>query len=573
MGTALGRAPRERVQSPCQPPRALCLALESAPQSRVSRDRESVHPSGQRVPWTGEGPLGWGLGLVCPILCALFPEPPVTSPLSRSSVAEADQYHLAWWVLPADLLTPVQAFRALRASGHEGALLESVEGVMRLARYSFVAVDPRARLRARAGSVTMTEGGQETTRRGTALEALRAALKSHAVPKAPPGLPPLVGGWLGFFGHEWVTELEPRIKRPDADPFGTPDASFELFRDVLAFDHATQRLYLITACPRGSSDHGQAQKTLAALAEDLFTDAGDFKGFELLDDGPVHGTSKAAFTEAVDTLRQAIGAGEVFQAVLSQGFSRRFSGDPFTLYRVLRLVNPAPHMFYWSSGGTTLIGSSPERLVSLRDGQCLSVPIAGTRPRGDTPAEDELLGIELMTDPKERSEHDMLVDLARNDLGRVARVGSVRVREHAVLEKFPRVQHLVSRVESRLAAGRDALDLAAACFPAGTVSGAPKVRALELVAELEGRCRGPYAGAFGYFDGSGAAELAITIRTLVVQNDTVHWQAGAGIVWESNPDLEYAETMHKARALAEAVSMAARPAFQPPVAQAQGARP
>lgn len=496
----------------------------------------------------------------------------MTSPLSRSTERDADQYQLAWWILPADLLTPVQAFRALRASGHEGVLLESVEGVMRLARYSFVAVDPQASLRARAGEVQLTTGGTTTKSKGTTLDAMRAALKSHAVPKAPPGLPPLVGGWLGFFGHEWVTELEPRIQRQENDPFGAPDACFDLFRDVVAFDHATQRLYLITACPKGASDLGAAMKKLGQLAQDLSADAGDFKGFSLLDDAPERTTEKGDYEEAVEALRHAIGQGEVFQAVLSQGFSRRFKGDPFTLYRVLRLVNPAPHMFYWDSGDITLIGSSPERLVSLRDGVCQAVPIAGTRPRGDDPEKDDLLGRELMTDPKERAEHDMLVDLARNDLGRVARVGSVRVREHAVLEKFPRVQHLVSRVESRLAAGRDALDLAAACFPAGTVSGAPKVRALELVTALEGRCRGPYAGAFGYFDGSGSAELAITIRTLVVQKDRVHWQAGAGIVWESIPELEHAETLHKAQALAETVSMAAEPAFQPRKGKSEGVR-
>lgn len=487
----------------------------------------------------------------------------MTSPLSRSTDKDADQYQLAWWVLPADLFTPVQAFRALRASGHEGVLLESVEGVMRLARYSFVAVNPCASLRARAGEVTMTEGGKSKTTKGSALEALRAALESHAVPKAPPGLPPLVGGWLGFFGHEWVTELEPRIKRQENDPFGSPDACFDLFRDVVAFDHATQRLYVITACPAGAADRSAAEKKLEKLTRELLTDAGDFKGFALLDDQPERTTEASAYMEAVETLRHMIGEGEVFQAVLSQGFSRRFAGDPFTLYRVLRLVNPAPHMFYWASEDITLIGSSPERLVSLRGGVCQAVPIAGTRPRGGDEEQDRLLGQELLTDPKERAEHDMLVDLARNDLGRVARVGSVRVCEHAVLEKFPRVQHLVSRVESRLAAGADALDLAAACFPAGTVSGAPKVRALELVTALEGRCRGPYAGAFGYFDGSGAAELAITIRTLVVQKDRVHWQAGAGIVWESNPELEHEETLHKAQALGETVAMAAEPAFQP----------
>ncbi len=487
----------------------------------------------------------------------------MTSPLSRSTEAQADQHRLAWWVLPADLFTPVQAFRALRASGHEGTLLESVEGVMRLARYSFVAVDPRAHLEVREGRVELTRDGETQVTQGSAREALRQALRDEAVPQAPPGLPPLVGGWIGFMGHEWICELEPRVPRPAVDAFGAPDACFDLYRDVVAFDHATQRLYLITSCADGAGSLPAAEARLEALAGDLFTDPGEFKGFQLLEGAPSRTTTEADYLAAVAELQRAIGQGEVFQAVLSQGFNQRFSGDPFTLYRVLRLVNPAPHMFFHESGGITLIGSSPERLVSVRDGFCQAVPIAGTRARGATPEEDALLGQELLSDPKERAEHDMLVDLARNDLGRVARIGSVRVREHAVLEKFPRVQHLVTRVESRLAAGHDALDLAAACFPAGTVSGAPKVRALELVAQLEGRARGPYAGAFGYFDGSGAAELAITIRTLVVHGDRVHWQAGAGIVWDSVPELEHAETLHKARALAEAVQMAAEPAFQP----------
>jgi anthranilate synthase component 1 len=260
-------------------------------------------------------------------------------------------------------------------------------------------------------------------------------------------------------------------------------------------------------------------------------------------------------------LQRAIREGEIFQAVLSQRFEQRFSGDTFALYRALRLANPSPYMFFFEGGGLTLVGSSPERLVSVREGRVQYVPMAGTRPRHHQPEVDDRLGVELLNDPKERAEHDMLVDLARNDLGRVARVGSVVVREHAVLERFPRVQHLVSRVECELARSRDAIDALASCFPAGTVSGAPKVRAMQLIAQIEPETRGPYAGAFGYISGSGDMDMAIVIRTLVVKGDVIHVQAGAGIVHDSVPWREFEETKHKASAMLEAVRLADSPAF------------
>jgi anthranilate synthase component 1 len=246
----------------------------------------------------------------------------------------------------------------------------------------------------------------------------------------------------------------------------------------------------------------------------------------------------------------------MFQAVLSRRLTWRYEGDLFSLYRVLRLVNPAPHMFFFESDGRTLIGSSPERLVSVRSRRVQNRPIAGTRPRSEDEAEDQRLAAELLADRKERAEHDMLVDLARNDLGRVARTGTVRVMEHAMLEKFARVQHLVSRVECDLAAPFDALDVLAASFPAGTVSGAPKVRAMELLAGLEPSARGAYAGAFGYLDGAGNLDTAIILRTFVARDGVVSLQAGAGIVHDSVPAREYEETVHKSSALSEALRLA-----------------
>lgn len=485
-------------------------------------------------------------------------------PLAASTPREAERTRLAWATLPADLTTPVRAFRSLRAAGHRACLLESVEGPARLARWSFVGLDPVARFRAGGGTGRLERvGGETETIQGPSHLGLREAARRLPAPVPPPGLPPFCGGWIGFLRYEWASTLEPRVPLPEHDPFGVPEAVFDCTTDLVAFDHASQRLVLLTACPGGAADHVAALGRLERVRADLEADATGEGGFRVLEPEPRARVSRAEYEAGVEELRRAIAQGEVFQAVLSQRFEQRFEGDPFTLYRVLRLVNPAPHMYFFEADGLALVGSSPERLVSLRGGRAQVVPIAGTRARAEDEEEDDRLAAELLADPKERAEHDMLVDLARNDLGRVARIGTVRVREHAVLEKFQRVQHLVSRVEGELAAGRDAIDLLAAAFPAGTVSGAPKVRAMQLLAELEPDQRGPYAGAFGYLDGAGNLDMAIAIRTLVVGRGAVHAQAGAGIVFDSVPEREYQETLDKSRALFEAVELAASPAFQP----------
>lgn len=492
------------------------------------------------------------------------PEPDVNPPLRASDAADAERYRLCWASWPADLITPVRAFRALRAAGHHACLLESVEGPERLARWSFVAVDPDARFRGGPGGCRLERQGHAPQQlEGPSHLALRQAAALHASPPAPPGLPPFCGGWIGFFRYEWASTLEPRVPVPEADPFGCHEAVFDHYRDLVAFDHASQSLLVLTSCPAGAADHAAGMARVERIAGGLAgSDAGGL-GFRLLEEAPRPTTSRGDYEAGVERLRHEIGQGEIFQAVLSQRFEQRFEGDPFVLYRVLRLVNAAPHMFFFEADGVSLIGSSPERLVSLTGDRCQVVPIAGTRRRGATPDEDDALGEELMADPKERAEHDMLVDLARNDVGRVAQVGSVEVKEHAVLERFPRVQHIVSRVEADLEPGRDALDLLAATFPAGTVSGAPKVRAMELIAGIEPFQRGAYAGSFGYLDGGGNLDMAISIRTLVAQSGVVHVQAGAGVVWDSVPELEFEETLHKSRALFEAVELAASPTFQP----------
>jgi anthranilate synthase component 1 len=469
-------------------------------------------------------------------------------PLHRSSADVAARAGLAFAVWPADLTTPVRIFLALRAAGHHACLLESVEGPARLARYSFVGVDPVARFRARRGEPVC--------------EALRKASRARSAPAPaglPPFLPPFTGGWVGWLAYEWSSSLEPRVPRAARDPWSAPDASFDFYRDVVSVDHAAQRVFVVTRTEDGL---GAAEERIDAIAADALGDGIVSSGDLRLEGELAPCTEPKVFERGVESLRKAIAHGEIFQGVLSQRFQQRFEGDPFTLYRVLRLANPSPHMFYFEADGLTLIGSSPERLVSVRNGRAENRPIAGTRPRAEDPLEDERLARELRSDPKERAEHDMLVDLARNDLGRVARIGTVQVKEHAVLERFARVQHLVSRVECDLAAGRDALDALAASFPAGTVSGAPKVRAMELLAALEPETRGPYAGAFGYLDTAGNLDTAIVIRSFVARDGILSVQAGAGVVWDSDPAREREETLHKARALFDAARQADSEAFR-----------
>ncbi|MHC4379679.1 MAG: anthranilate synthase component I family protein [Planctomycetota bacterium] len=467
--------------------------------------------------------------------------------LRTSTSDDADRFHLAWMERPSDLHTPVRLFLTLRGRGHQVCLLESAEGPDRIARYSFLALDPVEKFTAGSGTPHLE---------------LQELADRTRIPDAPAFLPPFRGGWIGYMPYEWVSTLEPRVPAAASDPWQLPVAEFHLFETVLAFDHAAQRLILITSCS-GAAGHGAALELLHGLVEEIEGSAPCVEGFRLRGDGPSSNMDRETFVAGVELLQQYISEGEIFQAVLSQRFDQEFEGDPFALYRALRLTNPSPHMFYFEGEGLTLVGSSPERLVSVQAGRVENRPIAGTRSRGVDAAEDERLGAELLADPKEKSEHAMLVDLARNDLGRIARFGSVEVKENMALEKFARVQHLVSRVECDLASGQVPMDALAASFPAGTVSGAPKIRAMELLSEIEPETRGPYAGAFGYLDSSGNLDMAITIRTFVVRGDTVSVQAGAGIVFDSRPEREYQETLEKADALFQALRLAESSSFSP----------
>ncbi|HIL58039.1 MAG TPA: anthranilate synthase component I [Rhodothermales bacterium] len=483
-----------------------------------------------------------------------------------------------WRRRSADLLTPVGAFLALREAGTFGFLLESVEGGERLARYSFLGKNPylvvenrgaRAMLHRPAGGYTGDGAphGVEPVQ-ASAFDALGDVL--DGVHQAPvPGLPRLTGGAVGFVGYDAVRQLESLPIGPP-DMLGLPDAVWAFYDLLAAFDHVRHQLVLMaTVFVDEDSDldalYEDAQARLAELESEITQPA--LPGPEVTLTGePTSSVAREDFEVAVRRAQDYIREGDIFQTVLSQRFATPFEGDSFNLYRALRQVNPSPYLFYIDVDGLdepgadfSLVGSSPEVLARVdprgpsRRAEVL--PIAGTRPRGATPDEDRQHEEDLRADPKERAEHLMLVDLGRNDLGRVADVGTVRVERYAEVERYSHVMHLVSSVTGAVGERR-ATDVLAACFPAGTVSGAPKVRAMEIIDELEPIRRGPYAGAVGYAGFDGALDTCIAIRTFVVKDQTAYVQAGAGVVADSDPTAEYHETRHKAAALLQALQTA-----------------
>ncbi|CAN5518570.1 anthranilate synthase component I [soil metagenome] len=487
----------------------------------------------------------------------------------------------------ADLLTPVSAFLALRGDDPDGSfsfLLESVEGGERLGRYSFLGKLPYCIVEARGESVLVSTPSGAASGDG-ALPDVREENDSifnvmdHMLAQFEevrmPGLPRFTGGAVGFVGYDAVRILED-LPDEQVDALGLPDAVWAFYDTIAAFDHARRQLVLIaTAFVPPDMDpeaaYAEAEHRLDALEQDLIRPPYPGEPVRLRSETMLPNVSRRQFEDAVIKAKEHIQEGDIFQVVISQRFSTSFEGDPFNLYRALRQINPSPYLFYLDlssigddglpSGAFQLIGSSPEVLVRLeRDvsgaGRAELLPIAGTRPRGETPAEDAALEAELASDEKERAEHLMLVDLGRNDLGRVCETGSVSVDRYATVERYSHVMHLVSSVVGDVSADRTAMEVLAACFPAGTVTGAPKVRAMSLIDELEPERRGPYAGAVGYVDYGGTLDTCITIRTMITQGGTAHVQAGAGIVADSDPASEYHETRHKARALRAAIAAA-----------------
>jgi anthranilate synthase component 1 len=478
--------------------------------------------------------------------------------------------------LPADLETPVSVYLKLQDEG-PSFLLESVTGGERVARYSFIGVRPRAVLSAVGDSMFVGSHGHQHTVSLTddtdPLAVLRGEMTS-LTPVPLPDLPRFSGGAVGFLSYDAVRRFE-RLPATATNHLELPEATFMLADTLVAFDHARQRL-LIIANARLQGDTRAAYRSATARIDEIvarlrapvpqaaptYPEEGEPVQ---PDTSAVRLTSNFSQPEFEAIVRQAkehIAAGDIFQVVLSQRLSGRTRAHPFAIYRALRRLNPSPYMVFLRFPGGLgtpplhVIAASPEMHVRLENRTAEVRPIAGTRPRGASPAEDTALADELLADEKERAEHVMLVDLGRNDLGRVCDYGSVHVEEMMLVERYSHVMHIVSDVRGQLQAGRDAFDLLRATFPAGTVSGAPKVRAMEIIEALEGTRRGLYAGAIGYVGYDGAMDSCITIRTIVMQGDVVHIQAGAGIVADSDPTREYHETLNKARALAEAVQSA-----------------
>ncbi|MGH7493391.1 MAG: anthranilate synthase component I [bacterium] len=469
----------------------------------------------------------------------------------------------------ADTVTPVSAFLRLAANATHSFLLESVEGGEKLARFSFLGFDPRWHVNYRRPTLEIVRNGERKTLTQDIFSYLQNERKQFRL-GSKERLPRFAGGLVGYFGYDAARDLE-RLPEREASAHahaGVPaplDAAFGLYDTILAFDHPRQQIWLITNVFIDEGElnlkrrYEEAVEKLAGLERHLrqFTGTADPPTPAGPAEPRYHWT-REQYTAAVLRAKEYIAAGDILQAVLSQRFHGPLRVDPFQIYRALRLINPSPYLYFFKHGEVCLIGSSPEMLLRVENRLAQVRPIAGTRRRGVHAAEDEALERELQADAKERAEHLMLVDLGRNDLGRVCEYGSVQVDTLMATERYSHVMHLVSNVQGKLREGRDAIDALRACFPAGTVSGAPKIRAMEIIDELEPEHRGPYAGAVGYLDFSGNLDTCITIRTIWTHGDKAYFQAGAGIVADSDPGKEYQETIEKARAMWSAIDLAER---------------
>jgi anthranilate synthase component 1 len=445
--------------------------------------------------------------------------------------------------------TPLSAFLKLNRGGYS-FLLESVEGGQKAARYSFIGTEPYRVLSTREGDKV------------NPFQLLGEELGKHKMVPLN-GLPDFCGGAVGYLGYETVRRLE-ELPSPDSNPLALPESVFMLVDSLLIFDHVKNKIKIVSLA-HADGDADSTYRAATKKIDDLINRLKQSPAQQLTPDKPTEpggirsNLTREEFEANVEKARQYIIAGEAIQVVLSQRLSRRTSANPLNIYQALRRINPSPYMFFLDMQNFQLIGSSPEILVRAVNGKVTTRPLAGTRPRGKTPAEDKRLEKELRNDEKERAEHIMLVDLGRNDIGRVSLPGTVKVSELMEVERYSHVMHLVTNVEGKLRSDMSPLDSLSTCFPAGTVSGAPKIRAMEIIAELEPDKRGPYAGCVGYFGFSGNMDTAITIRTIVLANGVAHVQAGAGIVYDSLPAREYEETLNKARALLKAIEEAEAP--------------
>ena len=482
---------------------------------------------------------------------------------------EAGRPAVVWTTLVADLETPVSAMLKLADGRPNSFLLESVEGGAVRGRYSFIGLKPDLIWRCRGVTAAIYRRARADATAfepcpGPALESLRQLVKECRI-DIPEGLPPMASGLFGYLSYDTVRLME---RLPDANPdvLKLPDSIFLRPTVIAVFDNVEDLVTVVT--PVWPQPGTSARAAYTQACERLGDTVADFeRNLPHSRDGaadltelpePQSNMSRDAFHEMVRKAREYIVAGDIFQVVLSQRFSVPFRLPPFSLYRALRRVNPSPFLFFLDFGGFAVVGSSPEILVRLRDDTVTIRPIAGTRRRGASLAEDQALAAELLADPKELAEHLMLLDLGRNDVGRVAEIGSVKVTDQMMIEYYSHVMHIVSNVEGKIAPDHDAMDALIAGFPAGTVSGAPKIRAMEIIDELETERRGIYAGAIGYFSANGAMDTCIALRTAVVKDGVMYVQAGGGVVYDSDPEAEFQESCNKARALIRAAQEAVR---------------
>ena len=462
----------------------------------------------------------------------------------------------------ADLDTPLSVYLKLVGDRPYGYLFESVQGGEKWGRYSIIGLPCRTQLRVKGNSITLTTDGQvsETLEAEDPLAFIEDFQARYRVPELP-GLPRFSGGLVGYFGYDTIGYIEPRLRNRDkADPLGTPDILLMLSDEVVVFDNLSGRMYIIV---HGDVAAGDSYESCQARIAELI---GRMKGpaprpgrgetHQVSEADFVSGFTEEGFKAAVERIKEYIVEGDCMQVVLSQRLSIPFQAAPLDLYRALRGLNPSPYMYFLDFEDFQVVGSSPEILVRLEDGEVTVRPIAGTRRRGHTEEEDKALEAELLADPKELAEHLMLIDLGRNDAGRVAKTGSVRLTDKMIVERYSHVMHIVSNVTAELKDGMSAIDVLRATFPAGTVSGAPKIRAMEIIDELEPVKRGVYSGAVGYLSWNGNMDTAIAIRTAVIKDGQLHIQAGAGVVADSRPELEWKETMNKGRAVFRAVALA-----------------
>lgn len=468
--------------------------------------------------------------------------------------------------LTADFETPVSVYSKLRA--HAPAFLfESIVGGEHISRYSFVGCSPRRVIASWSEKTVITERDGSTRKLETPadpLSLIEAELKPWEAPTAP-GLPPFIGGAVGFVGHEYIHRIEPTVPPAKEDVLGMPLMWYGLMDTVVAFDHAKQIIRIVS---NARLEDGLEPKDVyvAACAEierviEILSSGSQLAPMPLAEDDPkdiqvpTGNFTRERFEHAVERTKEYIRAGDVIQVVGSQRFEADYKQSPLDLYRALRFVNPSPYMFCLETGDYAVVGASPEVHVRSTAGRVEIRPIAGTRPRGKNEAEDQALEKDLLADAKERAEHLMLVDLARNDIGRVCEVGSVHVEDYAIIERYSHVMHIVSQVEGQLAADKTPFDLMRATFPAGTLSGAPKIRAMQIISELEGQQRGVYGGALGYFSYDGNLDSCIAIRTALLKDGKIYIQSGAGLVADSVPASEYDETVNKAKGMLKAVAL------------------